>query len=336
MRSTIALASLTLGAAVLTSTGMAHAQASAAPATTSSSPPPAATSSALPAVNPEGGGVAQAQAHLQSALQHFRDHQYTEAIHEFELANSAAPSADFWFNIARCHELLSHYDEAVDFYRRYLRDKVDPPDRRQVETHITELLRLAEQARAAARRQTAESNIRFELTPPTPGASLSVADRVVGHGTLSGPLVVQPGTYPIRVTAAGMQDWRASVRVRTGETVTAYVALQPATEYRTRSGGHIASIVLGVASLVAFGAGIAVGANAATMPGCTGDPVTSEADLCARRDWAGYADIVYGVGAGLLLTTAIVYFMEAGATRTERVQPRRATSGRPIPYLTQD
>lgn len=343
VRATITLASLTLGASVLASAGTARAQvgaASAAPrsaaAPTAISPSPASVPPGVVQPNPEGGGVAQAQVHLQRALQHFRDRQYTEAIHEFELANAAAPSADFWFNIARCHELLTQYDAAVDFYRRYLRDKVDPPDRQHVEQHIVELQRLGEQARLASHRHTAESNLGLELTPPVAGAALSVGDHVVGHGTLPSPLVLPPGTYPVRVSAAGMQDWRASVRVRQGETVTAFVGLQPATLYRTRSGGHIGSYVLGAASLVAFGAGLVLGVNAATMAACTGDPAASSADQCPRRDMAGFADLAYGVGAGLLLTTAIVYFIENGLSHTERVRPRSATSARPLPFLSQE
>jgi hypothetical protein len=331
------IVTLTLGASVGLAASVSFAQAgrassapaaapSAAPATAaaaptaSSSPQPSGASS-----TPEGGGVAVAQEHLQSALVHFRQHQYTEAIHEFELANAAAPSADFWFNIARCHELLSHYDVAIDYYLRYLRDKVDPRDRAQVQQHINELRQSAEIARNAARRQNVQAAIRFELGNNVPSAALFIADRRVGQGSLTSPFPVTPGTYPVRVTADGMQDWRASVRVRQGETVTAFVGLQPATQYRTRSGGHIASYVLGAASILALGAGIALGAFAATQSPCMGDPVAMMADAnCDRRDWATRADILYGVGAGLVLTTAIVYFIEAGASRTERVQRRTA------------
>jgi hypothetical protein len=79
--------------------------------------------------------------------------------------------------------------------------------------------------------------------------------------------------------------------------------------------------VLGAASILAFGAGIALGAFAATQSPCMGGPVAMMADaMCDRRDWATRADVLYGVGAGLALTTAIVYFIEAGSSRTERVQ----------------
>jgi hypothetical protein len=320
------------------STGASNAPSapSAASATSSSSSPATASSgSPAPAAStaPEGGGVAVAQEHLQRALVFFRQQQYPEAIHEFELANAAAPSADFWFNIARCHELLAtrserggtdvavHFDQAIEYYQRYLRDKVDPPDRAQVQQHIAELRQSAEIARNAARRHSAQAAIRFELGNNVPSASLYIADRRVGQGSLTAPFPVTPGTYPVRVSANGMQDWRASVRVRQGETVTAFVGLQPATQYRTRQGSHIASYVLGAASILAFGAGIALGAFAATQSPCMGDPVAMMADaMCDRRDWATRADVLYGVGAGLALTTAIVYFIEAGSSRTERVQ----------------
>ena len=329
VRSPLVIASFALSTSALVAPLFAFAQ-SAAPAAVTSAPasPAPASASSAPSSAPEAGGVAAAQEHLGRALVHFREHRYLEAIHEFELANAAAPSADFWYNIARCHELLSHYDEAVDYYQRYLRDKVDPPDRAQVQQHITELHRLAEIARAASRRQTAQAAIRFELATPTPGASLYISDRVVGHGTLTTPFTVAPGSYPIRVSAAGMQDWRATVRVRQGQTVTAFVGLQPATQYETRSGRHLASYIIGAAAIVALGTGIAFGAIAATSAPCLGDPNTMIADaMCDRRDWSTRADILYGVSAGLMISTAIVYFIEAGSARTERVTPRRTAQG---------
>jgi hypothetical protein len=276
-----------------------------------------------------GSSVREAQEHLSRALEHFRARRYVDAIHEFELANRAAPSADIWYNIARSHELLSHYDDAVEYYRRYLRDKVDPPDRADVERRIAELQRLAEQQRAAARRQVATGRIRFEIT--TPGVTLFLNDRQVGRSPAVEALTVEPGTYAVRAIAPGMQEWRGSVRARRGETVTAFIAPQPATEYRTISGGHLASYILGAAGLAAVGTGIGFGVSALSRSVCTGNLETGVADPCDRRDTATIADVSFGVGAGLLLTAAIVYFIEAGSSRTERVTRPAPQSAAPAP-----
>jgi hypothetical protein len=291
-------------------------------AQTASTPPPNSGRASAPAATateatPGSEGVRAAQEHLGRALEHYRAHRYVEAIHEFELANRAAPSADLWYNIARSHELLSHHDEAVDYYRRYLRDKVNAPDRADVERRIAELERLAEQQRAAARRQDGTARIRFDVA--TPGATVFLGDRTVGSSPLTEALAVEPGTYPLRVTAPGMQEWRGSVRARRGETVTAFVTPQPATEYRTRAGGHLLSYILGGAGFAALGTGVGFGVYAAGLPQCTWNS-GGMFDPCGRREAAFGADVAFGIGAGLLLTSVITYFIEAGNARTERVE----------------
>ncbi len=70
----------------------------------------------------------KAQQHFEQGLHQFEAHHFREAIEEFELAANLVPSADLWFNIARAHEELNEYDEAIQYYQRYLRDRVDPPD----------------------------------------------------------------------------------------------------------------------------------------------------------------------------------------------------------------
>lgn len=304
---------------VFTSLGSVTVRAQTVPAATNLSNPTAGAQPSVSTTAPEQtSGVRAAQEHLRRALEHFRQHRYVDAIHEFELANRATPSADLWYNIARCHELLSHYDEAVEYYRRYLRDKVDPPDRADVERRIAELQRLAEQQRAAARRQVTTARVRFEVS--TPGAALYLDDRLVGRSPMLEAVTVDPGTHPIRVVAPGMQEWRGAVRVRRGETITAFVTPRAATQYRTRGGGHLLSYIVGAASLGALGTGVAFGIGAWTSPPCEAplDP-TMPAPPCPRRDNATVADISFGIGAGLLLTAVVTYFLEAGSSRTERV-----------------
>lgn len=288
------------------------------PAATTATPPPTTGAPAAGTPPTTGGspenatGVRAAQQHLARATQFFRNRQYEEAIHEFELANAAAPSADFWFNIARAYELLNRYDESVDYYRRYLRDKVDPPDRADVEHRITELARLAEQARRNRRAAVTQGTLRFDVNPP--GASISLAGRPVGRAPMVESLTVPPGTHELRVTAAGMQEWRSSVRVRAGDSVTAFATLAPSTQYRTRSGGHILSFILGGIGIASLGTGVGFGISAATQDPC----IQGVAD-CSRRNTAVIADVFFGAAATLAVSAVIAYFVEAGSSRTVRV-----------------
>jgi len=80
---------------------------------------------------------------------HYEAERFSEAIHSFQVAASLIPSADLWFNIARCHEQLARarnsaadYEQAIAYYRRYLTDRVDPPDRAAIEA-AAEAMRLA-------------------------------------------------------------------------------------------------------------------------------------------------------------------------------------------------
>ena len=51
--------------------------------------------------------------------------------------------------IRQAQERIVNYERAVQSYQRYLRDRVDPPDRRAIESHIAELERQMEEIRQA-------------------------------------------------------------------------------------------------------------------------------------------------------------------------------------------
>lgn len=303
-------------AAAPTATATALA-AAPAPAGASVAPAAPAASSAAPA-NPQEG-LREAQLHLQRALDFFRRQDYTNAIHEFELAHSAAPSADILYNIARAHELQSHFDEAVQFYQRYLRDKVDPPDRADVERRIRELSELAERRREAMRRNTPTAQLRFEVNRP--GARLFIGEREVGVAPVATPQTLEPGPYELRATADGMQDWRTSVRLRRGDVFTARVDLQPATRFRTTRTPHVASFVIGGVGVAGVVGGTVLGVLAATQN-----------TNCASCGYALGADVTLGASAVVLLGAVVVYFIEAGSSRTERlVAPPLAPAGPATP-----
>ncbi|HET9990298.1 MAG TPA: hypothetical protein VFQ65_17325, partial [Kofleriaceae bacterium] len=66
----------------------------------------------------------EADRHFKSGVQFFSDQKYSEALAEFGRAYEIAPATIVLYNIAACHRYLSHYSDAVKYYRRFL-DEAD-------------------------------------------------------------------------------------------------------------------------------------------------------------------------------------------------------------------
>ena len=270
--------------------------------------PAVAAAQPAPAAQPAGARVEEARLRILDAMHAFRAHDYTAAIHAFELAYRAAPNPDLWYNLARARELSGDCDGAVGDYQRYLRDKVDPPDRAEVERHIRELQTLSEHQAAARRRQTEGSRLRLHVEVGARAQRWFLDGREVSPG--SEGISVTPGEHSVRYTAPAMQDWSARVRVREAETATVFAAPSPATRYATRPTPHVTSIALGGLGAVSLGVAGYFAVRAASTD-CNG---------CDERVTASSrSDILLGVGAGLCLGAVVAYFIERATGRTERV-----------------
>lgn len=256
---------------------------------------------------PAGSRIDEAQRHIAAGLQQFRQRDYSAAIHEFELANSAVPTPELWFNMARAREMLLDYRGAIDDLRRYLRDKVDPPDRAQVEQHITELERLDEIRRAALARQAVGQTMRIEVEGDAGAATVVLDGRPQRASALASPAPTTEGTHRVEVLRPGMQPWVAMVRVRAGESAAVFASPAPSTVYRTRPAPHIASAVLGGLGLAAFGVSgyFAIRAAGEDCNSCS-----------ARWDAADRSDLLLGTGALLAVGAAVAFFVERASSTT--------------------
>ena len=76
--------------------------------------------------------------------------QYPEALEAFKRAYWNYEEPSFLYNIAQCHRALKHKQEAVTFYRNYLRNAPDTPKRAEVERLIAELEEAMKQDHAIA------------------------------------------------------------------------------------------------------------------------------------------------------------------------------------------
>lgn len=238
----------------------------------------------------------------------FRANAWREAIREFELAYALAPQPELWFNIARAREQLGEYELAIEGYRRYLRDRIDAPDRAAVEENIRALEVQAAHARLRRTGEAAPTTVQFDVA--TQGARLFLDERMVATAPSAALIVTTPGPHTVRVQADGMREWRAELTFRQGAPARVIASLAPETRYRTIARPHVVSAVLaglGAASLLTSG----VFGVQALSAGCSG---------CDDRDRAAArSDVFLGITAGLAVGAAVVYFLERGASRTERV-----------------
>jgi tetratricopeptide (TPR) repeat protein len=80
-----------------------------------------------------------ARAHSQEGDAYYKLEKYANAIGEYEQAYLNKPDPSFLYNIAQCHRLMGNGAEAIHFYRRFLKDAPNAPNRAVAEKHIREL-----------------------------------------------------------------------------------------------------------------------------------------------------------------------------------------------------
>jgi tetratricopeptide (TPR) repeat protein len=250
-----------------------------------------------------------ARVHFRKGLEHFEERAYRQAIREFELAAQAVPSADLWYNIARAHEELSEYERAIEHYQRYLRDRVDPPDRAEVESHIEELERRAEAQRKAQRTRPDSGTLRVQST--VEGARVTVGGRSIGETPVPVPLSLEPGRHRVVVEKEGYVPFRSEVQVEPGVTTGAYADLEPAVRYRSVGRGRVWTWVATGLAAGALGTSLGLGIRAKRLQ--------NDGNLDDARDWSTYSDYALGAGLGLALVSAVLWFVEGRSVASERV-----------------
>jgi hypothetical protein len=82
---------------------------------------------------------ATSREHFNQGTRHYDLGHYQEALGEFEAAYMGVPDPAFLFNIAQCHRKMGHDKEAVGFYKSYLHNAPNAPNRADVQKRIQEL-----------------------------------------------------------------------------------------------------------------------------------------------------------------------------------------------------
>jgi hypothetical protein len=196
----------------------------------------------------------EADRHFKSGVALFKEAKFAEALAEFERAYEIAPHPTVLYNIAGCHRELSHYGEAVKFYKRFLAEGkgVAPKDRlAAAQTELDGIL-----ARIA----------RITVAAPD-GAMLTLDGTELGTMPVEMPLMVAPGEHKIVVRSQGMRDAERTVRVASGDVVDVAMKLVelPADKTVTPTEGPRDRAVdgpgVGAARARRFGLGAAFGTN---------------------------------------------------------------------------
>ncbi len=278
-------------------------------------PPPASPGEQQPLdANPTEGDARsaseRARAYFVEGMQAFEERRFGDAISAFRRASELVPSADLTFNIARAYEELGELDGAVENYRRYLRDRVDPPDREAVLEHIRELEERAEAQRIAARQTPTTGTLRVEVD--VAGAEVRIDDRPIGTSPIPMPLSFGVGEHHLEVRLEGYVPFRARVHLDAGATAVAQAHLVPATEYRSVRGKRRFTWVAAALSGAAAAASLGLGIHARSLR----DP----SDMSEARRWARYSDYALGGAVVMGVGTVTLFFGEGRAVRTERAE----------------
>lgn len=253
----------------------------------------------------------EARAHFTAGMTHFEAREFRPAIHEFELAAALVPSADLWFNIARAHEELNEYADAVEYYQRYLRDRVDPPDAEAVRATIERLQERAEAARLANERRPTTGTLRLRTSQA--GAQIRLDGRDSGTSPMDAPVTLDPGAHRFELTREGYVPFRAQVDVSAGVTSAAYAQLAPETRYRAVRGRRLFTWIVGGLAVASAGLSVGLGARAQSFE--------SDGDHDRAVDWARGSDYALGGAMALGVGALILYFVEGRSVGTERIGP---------------
>jgi tetratricopeptide (TPR) repeat protein len=106
---------------------------------------------ALAATGAAADETADAKRFYVSGSRHYDLGEYEAALRDFKEAYRIHPDPVFLYNIAQCHRILKHYEEALSFYRSFLRRDPESPYRPDIERKIAALTdAIAKQQKEAA------------------------------------------------------------------------------------------------------------------------------------------------------------------------------------------
>jgi hypothetical protein len=143
----------------------------------------------------------------------FNEAKYVEALAEFERAYEIAPHPLVLYNMAGCHRQLSHYSEAVSYYRRFLAEGKG----------------VVAQGRLTAAQSELDATllliarVTVTVSPALDGTTLLLDGQPLDTSAM--PLILPPGEHRVTARVTGRPDAERTVRVASGDEVAVEIKL---------------------------------------------------------------------------------------------------------------
>lgn len=153
----------------------------------------------------------EAKARFVSGQSHYNLNEFPEALVDFKEAYRLFPDPVFLYNLGQCERQLGHNEEAIRFYRSFLREQPKAPNKQDV-LHKIEELEAAQKSKAEA----AEVAEAAEATAGTPVEGTTGKTPVV----VPPPATAPPAAIPVLPSA----------KAPAAETVPAIVPATPSAE----------------------------------------------------------------------------------------------------------
>jgi tetratricopeptide (TPR) repeat protein len=219
-----------------------------------------------------------AREHYMRGTSYYDLGKYQEAIREFEAAYESKNDPAFLYNLAQSHRLAGNPEQALHFYRTYLKRAPNIPNHTEIDERIKKLEKLVEQ-KAAAQNTPPNQTIAPASGPP-PAPAPVAAEPAPGSN-------VPPGSPPPAMNPSPMTPPPGVTPPPPINTLP-----PPATE-SGMSGARIAALILGGTGVVAIVTGALFGKaaqsaaseiNAAGAAGKMFTPALEAVDKRGRRD----------------------------------------------------
>jgi tetratricopeptide (TPR) repeat protein len=142
----------------------------------------------------QSDATAEAKRHYELGMARFNLREFKAAIPEFEAAYRVVPDPVFLFNLGQAYRLDAQPEQALYFYRAYLRARPDAPNRAEVDGRIEDLKALvatrpkpavpltAKPDESAPANHATRATVERAVPPPPPRVSSAIDARAAGPG----------------------------------------------------------------------------------------------------------------------------------------------------------
>jgi tetratricopeptide (TPR) repeat protein len=167
------------------------------------------------AAEPAKDAKQEAKARFTAGQSHYNLNEFSEALREFKEAYRLLPDPVFLYNLGQCERQLGHAEEAIRFYRSFLREQPKAPNRQEVLNKISELEeslknKPAEPDKAIAPPPPLEPAKPVPATVPPPAVAPPPSPPPGASVTIA-PAPSLPATPPVSPESAGATSERADL-----------------------------------------------------------------------------------------------------------------------------